>query len=142
MSQITNNSRKSITLIETHLKLVTIWRCRDSFFLSFKSIFCSSAAWLWLFAFNFLSRVLFQFLAFATLVYVCRRLTHKTQRLFVCKVRSFKKTIRKMLFSFSTIQNYLVRKLVSVILYFCSSEIFLLYSKYFIDQACLVKKAE
>ena len=63
-------------IIETHLKLVTIWRCSDSFFLSFKSIFCSSAAWLLLFAFNFLSRVLFQFLAFATLVYVCRRLTH------------------------------------------------------------------
>ena len=47
-----------------------------------------------------------------------------------------------MLFSFSKIQNYFVRKLVSVILYFCSSEIFLLYSKYLIDQACLVKKAE
>ena len=29
-----------------------------------------------------------------------------------------------------------------VILHFCPSEIFLLYSKYFIDQACLVKKAE
>ena len=43
-----------------------------------------------------------------------------------------------MLFSFSKIQKYFVRKLVSVILYFCSSEIFLLYSKYFIDQACLV----
>ena len=142
MSQITNDSRKSYHPDWDPPKTGDDLEVQCFLFLSFKSIFCSSAAWLLLFAFNFLSRVLFQFLAFATLVYVCRRLTHKTQRLFVCKVRSFKKTIRKMLFSFSKIQNYLVRKLVSVILYFCSSEIFLLYSKYFIDQACLVKKAE